>query len=267
MRLINLFLFLLPSVLVPRMFAAGKASVLVCYGRLEPELVKGYSCVIVDQGNYTQAEVRKIKSQNEKVLAYISLGEVNAHAKHYGLLKNNTVGRNATWDSYYLDLTSEKTIDVLMDVISESIDQGYDGFFLDNFDNFGPWGKQVSQKDSLVSLVKKISEKYPHHTFLQNSGLDLIAETAPYVDGIVTESVATDYSFKEKKYQLRAANDFEKRLARLTAIHETYNLPVSLIEYADTKVLRDATEKRLKRTGFDYFIGRIDLQTIPQFDN
>jgi polysaccharide biosynthesis protein PelA len=268
MRLINLFLFLLPSVLIPRMFAAtGKASILVCYGRLEPELVKNYSHVIVDQGNYTPAEVRQLKAQNEKVLAYISLGEVNTNAKHYNLLKNSTIGKNATWDSHYLDLSSEKTVDVLLGVIDQAISQGYDGFFLDNFDNFGPWGKQTAQKDALVSLLKKINAKYPHHTFLQNAGLDLVAETAAYVDGLVVESVATDYSFAMKKYKLRDEKDFAERAARLTAIAQLHHLPISLIEYADTKALRDAAEKRLKRVGFDYFIGQVDLQSIPQFAN
>lgn len=266
MRLINLFLFLLPSVLIPRMFAAtGKASVLVCYGKLQPETVKGYSCVIIEQEHYTPAEVRILKSQNEKVLAYISLGEVNAHAKHYKHLKDDTLGKNQTWNSYYLNLASESTTKKLMDIVGEAIMQGYDGFFLDNFDNFGAWGKQSSQKEALVGLLRQITDKYPHHIFLQNAGLDLIADTAAYVDGIVIESVATDYSFKSKKYQLRADADFNTRAAKLAEINRTYQLPVTLIEYADTKILRDAVEKRIKPLGFDYFIGQIDLQTIPQF--
>jgi hypothetical protein len=259
-------LFLLPSVLIPRAFAVGKASVLVCYGRLEPELVKGYDCVIVEQENYTAAEVRVLKAQNQKVLAYISLGEVNENAKHYASLKEQTLGKNGIWNSYYLDLQSKKTVDVLIKHIGEAIDQGYDGFFLDNFDNFGPWGKQSAQKANLVALLKKIHEKYPHYTFLQNAGLDLVPDTAPYIDGIVVESIATDYSFADKKYKLRSEPDFDQRAARLTAINQTYKLPVTLIEYADTTILRDAAEKRIKRLGFDYFIGQINLQTIPQFN-
>jgi polysaccharide biosynthesis protein PelA len=266
MRLINLFLLLLPSVLIPRMFAAtGKANVLVCYGRLQPETVKGYNCVIVEQEHYTPAEVRILKAQNEKVLAYISLGEVNAHAKHYAELKDNTLGKNDTWNSYYLDLTAEKTTAALMKIIGDAINQGYDGFFLDNFDNYGSWGKQSAQKQALIALLKQINNKYPHYTFLQNAGLDLIADTAAYVDGVIVESVATDYSFAGKTYKLREDADFNARAIKLAAVSQTYSLPVMLIEYADTKILRDAAEKRIKRLGFDYFIGQIDLQAVPQF--
>lgn len=268
MRLIKMFLFILPSVLIPRAFAqTGRANVLVCYGRLEPETIKGYGCVILEQEHYKPAEIRKMKAQNEKVLAYISLGEVNKHAKHYPLLKGSTLGKNTIWDSYYLDLKSEKTTQVLMKRIGEAIDQGYDGFFLDNFDNFGQWGRQSAQRAELVTLLKNINDKYPHYTFLQNAGLDLVADTAPYVDGVVVESVATDYSFTDKKYKLRAGDDFEQRAARLSAINKTHNLPVTLIEYADTAALRDTVEKRIKNLGFDYFIGQIDLQAIPKFSN
>ena len=57
MRLINILLFLLPSVLIPKVFAAtGKANVLFCYGRLDPKTVSGYQYVIVEQENYNPAE-------------------------------------------------------------------------------------------------------------------------------------------------------------------------------------------------------------------
>lgn len=267
MQLIKMFLFVLPSLLVPGLFtsAYGRSTVLVCYGRLEPETIKGYGCVILEQEHYTSKEVRQIKSQNEKVLAYISLGEVNAHAKHYPLLKNNTLGKNTTWNSYYIDLKAEKTSQILMKIIGEAIDSGFDGFFLDNLDNYTVWGKQKDQRAEAVAFLKTIFEKYPHYTFLQNAGLDLIPETAPFVDGVVIESTATDYTFNDKKYKLRMETDFENRAMRLKELNQKYNLPIILIEYADTATLRDSVEKRIKNLGFDYFIGNIDLQTIPQF--
>ncbi len=267
MRLIRLILFVLPSVLVQAAFGIDKSTVLVCYGRLEPATIKGYGCVILESEHYNAAEVRQIKSQNEKVLAYISLGEVNANAKHYPLLRNNTTGKNKIWDSYYLDLKAKGTNEILLKIIGDAIDMGYDGFFLDNFDNFTIWGQQTDQKDALVALLQTINEKYPHFTFLQNAGLDLIPETAPYIDGVVVESVATNYTFNDKKYKLRDETDFEKYAQRLKDIRKTYNLPITLVEYADTGALENAVEKRIGNLGFDYFIGNIDLQTIPQFSN
>src|SRR6187402_3330619 len=105
MRLIKFFLIILPSILVQIFFAIGpkKNTVLVCYGKLNAASIKGYGYVILESKHYTAAEVKKIKEQNEKVFAYISLGEVNAHAAHYKDLKGSTLGKNEIWNSYYLN--------------------------------------------------------------------------------------------------------------------------------------------------------------------
>lgn len=262
-----MFLFILPSVWIPNAFATvtAKNSVLVCYGKLDPESIKGYAYVILESQHYNIYELRKIKSQNEKVLAYISLGEVNENAAHYNLLKDNTLGKNEIWNSYYINLKSEKTSDILMGIIASKLEMGYDGFFLDNIDNFNSFGPQPDQKPELIALMKKINDTWPEYTFLQNAGLEMISETAPYIDAVIIESIASNYTFADKNYKLREENDFQNYVTKLKAIKNNYHLPVILIEYADTVKLRDAIEKRIRHLGFDYFIGNIDLQTIPEF--
>ncbi|HLA56116.1 MAG TPA: endo alpha-1,4 polygalactosaminidase [Flavobacterium sp.] len=264
-----MFLFILPSVLVPNAYAAtvNKSTVLVCYGRLDPASIKGYSLVILESENYNAFEIKQIKSQNEKVLAYISLGEVNKNAVHYKLLKDNTLGKNTIWDSYYLNLKAGKTTEILMQIIGETLQQGYDGFFLDNIDNYTSFGPQPDQKTELVNLLKTIYTAYPDYTFVQNAGLDLISETAPYIDAVVIESIASNYTFNDKKYKLRDEADYQNYVAKLKAINTNYNLPVILIEYADTVKLRDDIEKRINNLGYEYFIGQINLQAVPKFSN
>jgi hypothetical protein len=262
-----MFLFILPSVLVPNAFghAVSKNTVLVCYGRLDPATIKGYSVVILESEHYNPSEIKQIKSQNEKVLAYISLAEVNKNARHYELLKGNTLGKNSIWDSYYLNLKAERTKEILMAIIASTLEMGYDGLFLDNIDNFTIFGPQPDQKAELIQLLGAINSTYPDKTFYQNAGLDLIAETAPFVDAVMIESIATDYSFADKKYRLRAESDYQNYVTKLKAVKSNYKLPVILIEYADTVKLRDSVEQRIKNLGFDYFIGNINLQSIPKY--
>ncbi|MFT3796273.1 endo alpha-1,4 polygalactosaminidase [Flavobacterium sp.] len=266
MRLINFFLYILPSVLVTNFFATGvkKNTVLVCYGKLSAESIKGYGYVILESKHYSEKDIKIIKEQNEKVFAYISLGEVNAHAAHYKQLKNVTLGKNEIWNSYYLNLREEKTVTVLMSIIDKTLAKGYDGMFLDNIDNYTIHGPQKDQRKELVTLLRNIREKYPKNLFLQNAALDLIGETSDYVDGIAIESVASLYNFKDKKYALRDQKQFEETMARLKTINTTYKVPVILIEYADTKKLNDKIIDRIKPSGFQYFIGNIDLQTLPK---
>ena len=264
-----MFLFLLPSVLAGAVspMPVSKSTVLVCYGRLNPADIKGYNYVILESQFYNIYELRKIKSQNGKVLAYISIGEVNANAPHYAKLKGLTVGKNEIWNSYYLDLDSEKTRKVLMDIIKSKIDMGYDGFFLDNVDHYTSFGVQPRQKATLVAFLQEIFNTYPEQTFLQNAGLELVPDTAPYVDAVIIESIATDYTFADKKYKMRDQAQFDHYVVRLNEIRDRYKLPVILIEYADTPALRDEVVKRIKPLKFEYFIGKIDLQTIPDYHN
>ncbi|RZJ67354.1 MAG: hypothetical protein EOO50_06315 [Flavobacterium sp.] len=268
MRLTRLFLFLLPSLVSANTIAppVAKSSVLVCYGRLDPEEIKGYSYVILESQFYNIYEIRKIKSQNEKVVAYISIGEVNANAPHYKDLKDHTAGKNEIWDSYYLDLKSEKTVSTLLRIMDGIMEKGYDGLFLDNVDNYTTFGAQPNQKADLVNLLKKMSETYPDKIFIQNAGLELAAETAPYVDALLMESIATNYTFDDKTYKLRNEADFKAYVAKLDAINKNQNLPILLIEYADTEKLYKQVVHRIKSLGYDYFIGSIELQTMPKFN-
>lgn len=265
MRLIKIFLYLLPSVLLnPAWAGTKKNTVLVCYGKLKPESIKDYEYVILESRNYAAADIKTIKAQNEKVFAYISLGEVNANAPHYQPLKNHTLGKNKIWDSYYLNLKSEKTVTVIMDLIDKTLAMGFDGMFLDNIDNYTIYGPQKDQRKELVTLLRNIKEKYPKKLFLQNAALDLVPDTSSYICGVAIESVASLYDFNKKKYALRDRKQFEETLGRLKTINTTYKVPVFLIEYANTKKLAGQIKDRINASGFPYFIGNIDLQTLPK---
>ncbi|MFC6876403.1 endo alpha-1,4 polygalactosaminidase [Flavobacterium myungsuense] len=260
-------LYILPSILTntPFQSTVKKSTVLVCYGKVKPESIKGYTYVILESLNYTSKQIKTIKAQNSKVFAYISLGEVNINAPYFKVLKENTIGKNENWDSYYLNLKSNKTQETLLSIVDKTLSKGFDGLFLDNIDNFTIYGPQKDQKKDLVNLLKKIKEIYPKKEFLQNAGLDLIPETASYINAIVIESVASNYSFKDKSYNLRDNNEFINQLIRLKSINENSKIPVILIEYADSKKLFNQIVEKIEPSKFEYFIGNIDLQSIPKF--
>src|SRR5436190_20458320 len=141
----------------------SKKSILVCYGRLEPETISGYNYVILESHNYNIYEIQKIKSQNEKVFAYVSLGEINENSGFYNLFKDDLSQsqKNEIWNSYYLDLKSEKTTATLKAIIKDMLDLGYDGMFLDNIDNFTSNGLQPLQKEVLIDFLEDFNQIYP----------------------------------------------------------------------------------------------------------
>ncbi len=267
MRHIRLFFLVFPSIIGFGMANNNvvQSDIFFCYGKLNPLDVKGYSYVVIESKNYTIPDVKKFKKLNGKVLAYISLGEVNSQAKHYNSLKNNTIGKNENWDSYYLDLKASGTSQILFTIIDQILADGYDGLFLDNIDNFCSFGFQKDQKEEVLQFMADLDARYPNHTFIQNAGLELLDKTFRLVDAIVVESVASDFTFDDNVYKLRSQAEYDKYIRQLQQIRRKYKLPIILVEYADTRALYDQIIRRIDRTGFLYFIGSIDLQGIPKF--
>ena len=257
----------MPAIFISDAFGnkINKNSVFVCYGRLNPEAINGFKYVILESKYYTFYEVQRIKSQNEKVVAYISLGEINENSSYFRQFNSDFSGKNETWNSHYLNLNSEKTIATIFKMIDTILAYGYDGLFLDNIDNFSDFGPQANQKEAVIQLIKKIKTDYFNHILIQNSGLQLISETAKYIDCVVFESVASNYTFDDNLYKLRSDFDFETYINKISQIKKKFNLPIILIEYANSIQLKNAIEKKIKPTRFDYFIGNINLQSIPKF--
>ncbi len=267
MRLTKIILCIFSFFLVYNLIACDmkRDSVLVCYGKLKAENIKGYDYVIVESKHYLASNIRVMKAQNRSVMAYISLGEVNEHAPHYKELQGSTLGKNSIWNSFYLDLRAPKTTEIILKLVDDAFQKGYDGLFLDNLDNFTVHGPQREQKPELLALLSKIKARYPHKQFIQNAGLELAPETAPFIKAIMIESIATAYDFKTKTYKLREKKQFEDMMKHLKSVSETAKIPVYLIEYSDSKKLNKQILERILPSDFDYFIGNINLQTIPRF--
>lgn len=258
-------LFLAIAMLVSMQASAQqtKDNILFCYGDLFPEKVKGYDFLILESIHFSAKNIQTFKKHNQNVLAYISLGEVNAGAPHYRELKEVTLSKNEIWNSYVLNLGDTTTQKVLEQIIDNHLKKGFNGIFLDNIDNYTKWGPTPEKLPELLRFLRAIKTKYPTAHLMQNAGLEILPQTASLVNSVAVESVATDYNFKNKSYQLRAKKEFTARLEQIQTLSKEHNRPIILIEYAKTKKMIKAVKKRIAGAGLPYFIGHIELQTIP----
>lgn len=240
-------------------------TVFVCYGNVNPSSVVGYKYVILEPFFYNQKEIQQFKESNENIFAYLSLGEINVYSKFYEKLKSLTIGRNKNWNSLLLNLETKETIAVLTEAIDEFIELGYSGIFFDNLDNFGIYGQQTNQKLKLLEFIKNMNSKYPNHMFIQNAGLEFIDLTYKFVDAILFESVASQYDFENKSYHLRSEKEFKIRQEKINEIGDKYNIPVLVVEYANSYDDYNEIIKRLYLNKLHFFVGNIDLQTIPNY--
>ncbi|KOF03483.1 hypothetical protein OB69_06260 [Roseivirga seohaensis subsp. aquiponti] len=267
MRLIKILSLLMALFSFSGLFAqkVQPSSVLICYGKINPDQIQGYKYVILESEHYTAFDIKLIKENNENVLGYISVGEVSKSRFYYNQLKESTLGKNKIWESYYLNLRDGNTQKVLLSFVDKIAKKGFDGLFLDTVDTFAEWGPYPNMGDDLVNLLKMMKDKYPDFHLMQNAGLSLIPKSAKYINTVAIESVATNYSFDKSEYGMHKWNEFYKRVEELQEIRKKYQLPVILIEYADSRRLYQKVKQQIAPLKWDYFIGQIGLQTIPNF--
>ena len=243
-----------------------KNTSLVCYGDFLLDQVNDMEYVIVEPQFFSPSDVRQLKQQNEKVLAYISLGEINKSAASYPEIKEETLDYNKIWNSYVIDIAAPKTRAVLLENIVRHLElQGFDGLFLDNIDNYTIYGPTPHRAEELYAFLKEIKSRFSKSVIMQNAGLLITDQTAPYIDAIAIESVASDYDFKENEYQMRSTKVFKERMSDVQSVHLEHQIPFLLIEYAATKKMRNQIHKKLKKYDLPVFVGQIDLQKFPEF--
>ena len=240
----------------------SKTKFLVCYGKFDVTKVIGYDLLVVESAHFNYAEISFLKRNNKKVLAYISLGEINENARDFKLLKSTVTDKNMDWNSYYLDIASEKVKTILESRIRNIYFMGYDGLFLDNIDNYSTYGVQFHLQSNLVAFVKKMRQDFPTKVLIQNSGLELVRHLDSSVDYILVESVFTDYNFAEKKYLMRTPESMNQRLQAIKQSVKDYHKKVLLLEYVEEGGAIKNLRKKLNKERIPYQIAEISLQKI-----
>lgn len=241
------------------------ASVLVCYGDINPDKIQGFNYVILESEHYNAFDVKLMKESNQLVLGYISVGEVSPTRHYYAELKDKTIGKNEIWDSHYLDLADPTTQEVLMAQVDKIQKKGFNGLFLDTVDAYGPWGTHPDKAGAYVNFISMIKDKYPDFHLMQNSALAITNRSKDYINSVALESVATEYNFEKSDYRMRKMSGFHEKVSELKKVRDNYNLPIVLIEYADSKGMFNKVKGQLASLDFEFFIGNIGLEAMPKF--
>ncbi len=267
MRPINLIYFLLPFITGAQKENPVQMNkgLFVCYGKTNPKLVKGYDLVILEAAHYNVEEVIIFKENNNRVVAYISLTEVNEAAQFFEDIKPYTLGKNGIWNSWFIDVSLKPAQQIILENIALLKQKGFDGLFLDNIDNVSPWGELKAYKKHLVDFIKQIRTK---NLFLvQNSGLFLGKELNKITDAVLVESVITNYNFKNQQYTFRDDNSKNQLHKAIKKVKRQIKKPIYILEYADTIGMKNKVSKELSSLGFPFFITQINLQSPPQFNS
>lgn len=265
MHLISLYLLFLPFTnnwTYSKTIGVGGGNFIVCYGKLDVNSVKGYDLVILEPGHYEAHDIEIFKAHNKRVAAYISLTEVNKNSGYFKALSQFTMGNNEYWESCYIDIRDKNAKKVVLNIVDDILDKGFNALFFDNLDNVSPWGALKGFELDLVSLIMDIHIMNKHVYLIQNAGFFLNDYLQNITNAILVESLFSSYDFDTSSYAWR--DDYSKNimLDRINETRSKTSKKIYVLEYAEAPHMKSQLSKKLDSLKLEYYIGYIELQQL-----
>lgn len=234
-------------------------STAVFYGsNLPTDILSQYSRIIVEPDNVKAEELKKLRAKDGSVFAYVSIGEVSPTRKWYKYIKKDWIlGDNKVWDSKVMDLASPGWQKFILDsVVTPLWNKGYRGLFFDTMDSFYLFAKDEKQQkvqiDALVSLLKKIHERYPDMRFISNRGFEVAHSIGDQLEAVLAESLFSSWDNVNKVYKETTKNDQEWLTNKLNSIKKDLSIDIIIIDYSDPSDPKKMKElaTRIAKEGF-----------------
>ncbi|MEQ8525473.1 endo alpha-1,4 polygalactosaminidase [Gracilimonas sp.] len=244
---------------------ASQTPFAVCYAKVTPDQLQNYSMVIIEPDFYSKEEMAALRATGTKIIAYITLGEVDTNRWYYPRLAEiGFLGKNENWNSFFVDLEKDETRQIILtEVLPRIAEKEVDGFFLDTVDAVSPVTERAHLQPYMVQLIEGIRKRYPAKIIIQNAGVFLLEETKDDIDAFLTEALASDYDFEKKEYKIRTAQEYNERLEYLNHYSEKSGKPYFIVGFADTDLKRSQIKTRLDTLARPYFISNIGLSELP----
>lgn len=239
----------------------------VVYSDINPLTVSGYSVLIVEPYFYSRQDIIDFQSRGIKVLAYLSLGEVNESRRYFNDLKEiGLKGKNENHGSYYIDISNRRVKEKFLNqIVPQLLSFGYDGLFLDTIDAVSPYTIRRDMQQDMVELIQGIRKNSPGKILIQNAGFFLLDQTSEFVNAVAIEDVASGYDFEGNEYLIKPEKAFEERLNLIDSMHYNFGIPFLIIDFAENYEKSLIVKERLTKTGYPFFISNIEFKGLPNW--
>ncbi|MBT6757530.1 MAG: hypothetical protein HOA84_04290 [Candidatus Jacksonbacteria bacterium] len=207
------------------------------------------------------------------LIAYVSLGEAETYRSYWKNVydKDFIIEENPYWEGNYLvDVRNTSwRATIIEGVIPELLEKGFKGIMMVTIDTASFLESEDHEKfrgsaDAMVSFVKEIHERYPDLFLISNNGFEVLDDIAPYISGMLVESIYMSYNPDTEEDIAVSEEDREYKLYYLQRLQEEYKLPVFAVDYIssdDMPLIRDTAE-RLRLLGFKPYIAKRGLKEL-----
>lgn len=236
------------------------------------EAFRDYRLIVLDSKHHPP--IRALLEQRKTVIGYISLGEAENYRDYYKEVEKEGIllDRNPNWpDSRYVDVRDPRwTRRVIEDLIPRLLHQGFQGIFIDTFDN----PPELERRDperfkgmtaAAANLVKAIRRHYPRIYIMLNRAYGILPAVEGQIDAVLGESVFTEIDFENKAYRFTEAKLYRQQVELLQAARRRQpKLMVYTLDYWKPEdmagIIRIYAEQR--KNGFVPYVSVKELDRI-----
>ena len=261
------------SLFAPAQAKSQSVPWLVYYNDKAPlDALMAYDLLILDSQYHPP--LAPLSGRGKTLYGYLSVGEVERHRPHFAAVEAEglVLEENRNWEgSFFVDGRDGRwTERVVEDLVPAILESGFDGVFLDTLDN--PLYLQEREPDvyagmvdAAANLVEAIRAHHPSIRIIVNRAYGILDRIAPFIDGVLGESVYASYDFETKTYSLVDASLYRQQVEILQSVARNHShLRVLTLDYWDPEdadgIRRIYAEQR--GNGFDPYVATIALNEI-----
>ena len=235
----------------------------------------GYDLVVFDADHHPP--IAEVKQQGTKVLAYLSLAELDPHRDYTERFLSEPgmkIGDNERWKSHVIDIRKPQWQHfVANEWLPTMLAKGFDGIFIDTIDT----ALEVQRLDNTYTgtdqavrvMVQQIRRNMPIDKLIMvNRGFGILPDIAADIDIILAESILVDAMTPGRPFF--PVNMYRQYVNKLQSLRQKYShLSIFTLDYPETidKTAWLQICKEHKKQGFVPYISTIDLHQIkPPFE-
>ncbi len=248
----------------PREAIKTISNYIVYYGHGRADELAKFDLAIVQPETLTTDELAELHEQGTLVIAYLSIGEAEPYRAWFSdgrMEKAWLLGKNEDWDSYYVDTRQQGWQDLMVTLMGEYLEKGFDGVFLDTVDTVDLFPETETD---MIALIKGLRKAYPDALLVQNRGFTVAEQTADAIDALMFEDLVTGYDFDTQTYT--RINDTETA-RQMADFSQRTGVVILALDYAapDDRTTAAEAVEAAREYGFIPAVSVIALDDIPDY--
>lgn len=234
-----------------------------------PQELRVFDTWIVEPAQFLK-DPTFIRQHQDKIFAYVSLGEVDAKRPYLSRLPDAWLaGENKTWKSRVIDQSAAAWPEFFVDeVIGPLREQGYHHFFLDTLDSYHliattPEARR-QQEQGMIRAIRLLKSRYPDARLILNRGFEILPQIKELVTAVAAESLFQSWNNRSRRYESVNEADRAWLSKQLVQVRDELGLPVIVIDYVAPENRERAREvaAKIKAYGFIPWVSDGGLGTV-----